>query len=90
MRFALCTMRYITRLILYLSVNQLRVLRTIACSDFLSEPTGFDFIQTVNLSVSSVQRVLSYFFEHDYIYRSKERIIGVVDPLIKMALRELS
>ncbi len=73
-----------------LSVNQLSVLRAIACSNCLSEPTGFDFIQTVGLSVGSVQRALSYLFEHDYIYRCKEGIIGVIDPLIKMALRELS
>ena len=73
-----------------LSVNQLSVLRTIACSDDLSAPTGFGFVRTAGLSVGSVQRALDYLFEHDYIYKSKDGIVGVVDPLIKMALRELS
>jgi AAA+ ATPase superfamily predicted ATPase len=82
--------RHIQALLEPLSVNQLNVLRIIACSDYLSEPTSFDFIQMVGLSVGSVQRALSYLFEHDYIYRSKEGIIEVVDPLIKMALRKLS
>lgn len=72
-----------------LSVNQLNVLRAIGNSDHLTEPTGLTFIKTIGLSVASVQRAINYLYDYDYIYKDKTGIIGIIDPLIKKALREL-
>lgn len=72
-----------------LTINQFRVLKAIANTNNLKEPTSAQFINTAKLSVGSIQRVLSYFFEHDYIYKDSEGYIQLVDPLIKKALCEL-
>lgn len=73
-----------------LSANQLNVLRTIASTPNLKEPTSVAFLQKANLSVGSIQRTLSYLYENDFIYKTDSGVIELIDPLIKTRLQNLS
>lgn len=71
-----------------LNTNRMKVLNGFALLDEVKEPNSKDFLNTVDLSLGSAQKSITYLFNHDYIYRTEMGTIKLIDPLLKKFIVE--
>lgn len=69
-----------------LSLNQRRLLISVAENEPVKELYGRDFIQQMNLSSGSISRALSPLLEKDYLYLDKNNSYRILDPLVRDVL----
>jgi DNA-binding transcriptional ArsR family regulator len=69
-----------------LSVNQQKILISIAQGGPTKELFGKEFVTRINISLSSISRALTALLEKDYIYIDKEGYHIILDPLLRDAL----
>ena len=71
-----------------LSANKIKVLNVIAMLGEVMEPNGQEFLGQVRMPLGTVQKVVTYLMDNDYIYRNRSGGIVLVDPLLKKFIRE--
>ena len=76
----------IEREIELLSINQRKILFTMASRGTIKEPYGKDFAICLNLSPSSIARALSDLIAKDYVYVANDGAYKILDPLINSVL----
>ena len=69
-----------------LSINQRKILISIAQNGPVKEPFGKEFATRINMSLSSIFRALPSLIEKDYLLVDREGYHRILDPLIKDVL----
>lgn len=69
-----------------LSKNQKKLLVMLARSNGTDAPTGRQFIQYVNMPKATVEQSLNFLEKKDYVLKSAEGHVSLIDPLMKTIL----
>ena len=69
-----------------LSKNQKKLLTILARENGTDQPLGKDFIQKSRMSKATISQSMTFLERHDFVEKSFEGHISIIDPLIKAVL----
>ena len=69
-----------------LSSNRIKVLANVALMGEVCAPNSRDFLQEVQMSLSSTQASIQYLLDNDYLFETENGGLKLVDPLMRLFL----